>query len=182
VNKFTLTREDTVLMIIDIQDRLLPTIKYRDQLIQRTNVLLDIANALAIPAFLTEQYPKGLGQTTPDLCRNLESHPVFKKTTFSAYTPEVAEYLKKLQRKKIIIAGMETHVCVFQTVRNLISEGYEVFVAEDAVCSRASSNWMNGLKLMSDMGAVITNIETIMFDLLKESGTVEFKQLSKLIK
>jgi nicotinamidase-related amidase len=83
---------------------------------------------------------------------------------------------------KVIIAGMETHVCVFQTVRSLLARGYQVFVVGDAVCSRTKENYLNGLALMSLMGAVITNTETVFFDLIKEAGTPLFKELSQLIK
>src|SRR5690606_37736710 len=108
--------------------------------------------------------------------------PVFEKITFSGLTPEVAQALEQTNRKKIIVTGIETHVCVYQTVRDLLKEGYQVFVAEDGVCSRSKANWRNGLSLMAAMGAVITNTETVFFDLMKQAGTPLFKELSKLIK
>ena len=87
-----------------------------------------------------------------------------------------------MDKKKVVITGMETHVCVFQTVRDLISDGYQVFLVKDALASRTKSNFLNGLDLMKSMGAVITNTETAVFDLLKASGTPEFKLMSKMIK
>ena len=101
---------------------------------------------------------------------------------FSAYTEEIVTAIKETGGKKIIITGMEAHICVFQTVRDLLAAGYEVFVVSDAVCSRTKGNYLNALSLMSNMGAVVTNTETVLFDLLKEAGTAEFKALSPLIK
>nr|NLJ02104.1 isochorismatase family protein [Bacillota bacterium] len=107
---------------------------------------------------------------------------IFAKNSFTAYTDEVKTALKELGRKKVLVVGMETHVCVFQTVRDLISDDYQVFVVKDAVASRTKVNFLNGLDLMQALGAVITNTETAVFDLLKVSGTPEFKVMSKLIK
>jgi len=90
--------------------------------------------------------------------------------------------LELLGRKKVIVSGMETHICVFQTVRELLKSGYTVFVVDDAVCSRTSDNYKTGLALMREMGAVITSTETVFFDLLKQAGTPLYKELSKLIK
>ena len=141
-----------------------------------------MAKSMDIPIIITEQYPKGLGETVSKLDVNIEEIEKFEKNTFSGCIEEVIGYLKSKGRKKIIITGMETHVCVFQSVRDLIKEGYYVFVAADAVCSRTEENYKNGLDMMKDMGAVISNTETILFDMLKESGTPQFKALSKLIK
>lgn len=182
VDKFTLKKDETVLLVIDIQERLVPAMKSGDQVINKTNILLQAATNLGIPVLVTEQYPKGLGKTVEEVSKYLNQSKVFEKTSFSACIPEVVAELKGLGRKKVIIAGMETHVCVFQTVRDLLAHGYEVFVTEDAISSRTGENKQNGLNLMSHMGAVVTNTETIIFDLLKKAGTPEFKVLSKLIK
>ncbi|MHB8125507.1 MAG: isochorismatase family protein [Desulfitobacteriaceae bacterium] len=102
-----------------------------------------------------------------------------EKIAFSACCElELTEHLKKLSRRKIIVTGMETHVCVLQTVRSLLEVGYEVFLVGDAVSSRTKHNYRNALALMHDMGAIITNTETVFFDLMKKSGTPEFKELS----
>ncbi|MGI6423920.1 MAG: hydrolase [Tepidanaerobacteraceae bacterium] len=182
MDKFTLKTDETVLIVIDIQERLVPAMKYGKKVIDNTNILISIAKELEIPIIVTEQYPKGLGKTVPELSSNLEENLPYEKMTFSAYTDEVAATLEKTGRKKIIVAGMETHVCVFQTVRDLIASGYQVYVVQDAVCSRTKDNFKNGISLMSQMGAVVTNTETVLFDLIKISGTPKFKKLSKLIK
>lgn len=182
MDKFTLIKEDAVLIVIDIQERLVPVMKYGEEVIGKTNILISVAKDLDIPILVTEQYPKGLGKTVLGLNTNLDKALTYEKTTFSGCTEEVISGLNQLGRKKIIITGMETHVCVFQTVRDLIANNYQVFVVEDAVCSRTKANYKNGLDLMSTMGAVITNTETVFFDLIKEAGTPLFKKLSKLIK
>lgn len=182
MDKFTLTQEEIVLMIIDVQERLVPAMKYGGQVIEKTNTLISIAKNLEAPIIVTEQYPKGLGKTVPEVSANLDTASVYEKMTFSGFTPEVASALNQLGRKKIIITGIETHVCVLQTVRDLLGQGYQVFVVQDAVCSRTKENYKNALSQMSLMGAVITNLETALFDLMKESGTPVFRKLSKLIK
>lgn len=180
--KFTLDREDTLLMVIDIQERLVPVMKYKDQVINNTNILIKVAKEMGFPVIVTEQYPKGLGRTVAEVIELVDEGDIYSKNSFTAYTNEVKDALESLGRKKILITGMESHVCVFQTVRDLLSEGYQVFLVRDGVSSRTKENYLNALDLMQSMGAVITNTETAIFDLLKVSGTPEFKTLSKLIK
>lgn len=182
MNKYVLIREEAVLLVIDIQDRLVPAMKYGEQVIRNTNTIISFAKNLGVPIIVTEQYPKGLGTTVSEVSNNLDESLTYEKITFSGCTREVNSALKGLGRKKIIITGMETHVCVFQTVRDLLANGYQVFVVGDAVCSRTKENYLNGLSLMSSMGAVVTNTETVFFDLMKEAGTPLFRELSKLIK
>ncbi|SCG81645.1 isochorismatase family protein [Proteiniborus sp. DW1] len=182
MDKFTLKQEEAVLMIIDIQERLVPAMKYGKKVIYNTNILISAAQKMHIPVIGTEQYPKGLGSTVSEISVNIDKDLIYEKMSFTGYTEEVKQALKSIGRKKVIITGMETHVCVFQTARDLLEDGYQVFIAEDAVCSRTKENYKNGLSLMDKMGAVISNTETIVFDLLKVSGTPVFKELSKLIK
>jgi len=180
LDKFTLISEDAVLMLIDIQERLVPVMHYRDQVIRNTNILLATAAKLAVPVIVTEQNSKGLGKTVPAL--NTGTDLVFEKITFCGCTIEVLATLKRLARKKIIVVGMETHVCVLQTVRSLLEHGYQVFVVGDAVCSRTKANYQNGLSQMLQMGSVVTNTETVFFDLLKQANTPEFRELLPLVK
>lgn len=182
MDKYTLISHEAVLMVIDIQERLVPAMPDGQRVIQNTNTLISVSSKLDIPVMATEQYPKGLKKTVPEISNNIEGNPFYEKITFSGCTDEVTKTLKQLGKKKIIITGMETHVCVFQTVRDLLSQGYQVFVVGDAVCSRTRENYLNGLSLMKEMGAVITNTETVFFDLMKQAGTPLFKELSKLIK
>src|SRR5699024_11157696 len=167
---------------IDIQERLVPVMKYKDQVISNNNILITVAREMDFPIITTEQYPKGLGRTVPELLNLIDKEKVYTKNSFTSYTDEVKEALKSLEKRKVLITGMETHICVFQTARDLINDGYQVHLAKDAVASRTKINYLNGLDLMESLGAVITNTETAVFDLLKVSGTPEFKIMSKLIK
>ena len=182
MQKFTLDRDDTVLFVVDLQDRLLAVMEYKDQVIKNNLTLITTAQELNLPVIATEQYPKGLGRTAPELLDLIGEDSIFPKNCFTAYTADVAAKLKALGKKKVLLSGSETHICVFQTARDLINDGYEVFLVRDAVCSRTKENFRNGLDLMQSMGAVITNTETALYDLLKVSGTPEFKKLSQLIK
>ncbi len=179
---YTLNREETLLLVIDIQERLARVMEQKDEVIRNTQILLRSAREMDIPVVTTEQYPKGLGPTVAELSGLLDPGRIFSKNSFTACTGEVSEELSSLGRKKILIAGMETHVCGFQTCRDLIGAGFQVFLVRDAVCSRSRDNWKNGLELIKEMGGRITNTETAVFDLLKVSGTEEFRTLSKLIK
>ncbi len=182
MDKFTLNREDTVLLVIDIQEKLVPVMKYKDQVINNNKILISAAKEMKFPVIATEQYPKGLGQTVPELFELIDNENIFAKNSFTAYTDEVKETLMALGKKKVLITGMETHICVFQTTRDLINDGYQVYLVKDAVASRTKNNFINGIELIQSLGAVITNTETAVFDLLKISGTPEFKTMSKLIK
>ncbi len=182
MDQFTLERQETLLLVIDIQERLAPVIEGKDQVIANTKILIEAAKTMDFPLLATEQYPKGLGRTVPVLLDLIGEERILSKNSFTAYTPEVKAALEAQGRKKILIAGMETHVCVFQTVRDLLADGYQVYLVSDAVSSRTRTNYENGLDLMRSMGAVITNTETAIFDLLKVSGTPEFKAMSALIK
>lgn len=182
MDKYFIDRQSTVLMIIDIQNRLLPVIYNKDEIIKNTNILIEACKELNIPYIVTEQYPKGLGKTTEELNLDISSIDIYEKLSFSAYTEEVEEKLNLLEKKKIIVVGMETHICVYQTVRDLIKNGYDVHLVSDAVGSRFKLNDDNGKKLIHDLGGVLTNTETVLFDLLKVAKTEEFKKISKLIK
>jgi nicotinamidase-related amidase len=186
LSALTVDREASLLLLIDIQEKLAPAIADHDSIIRSSAILLQAAAILNVPVLVTEQYPKGLGPTVPTLREALEQAPsalgVIEKMAFSACTPEVLSAIEATGRRKIVIAGMETHVCVFQTSRDLKAAGYEVFLAADAVGSRTHANRESGLALIRACGAVITNVETLLFDWLKVAGTPEFKQISKLIK
>lgn len=182
MDKYTLHRDGTLLLVIDIQDRLARVMDEKEEVIRNSRILISAARELGFPSLVTEQYPRGLGRTVPELLELLDQELLFTKNSFTACTDQVREALDRLGRKKVLIAGMETHVCVFQTARDLLADGYQVFLASDAVTSRARFNYLNGLDLIRSMGAVITNTETAVFDLLKESGTPEFKAMSALIK
>lgn len=186
LDRFTLHKDEAALLIIDIQERLAPAIYDQETVVDRSIRLLQAAIEMELPVLVTEQYPKGLGPTVPAirdlLAERLPHLKPFEKLSFTAYTSDVASALAANGRKKIIIVGMETHVCVFQTTRQLLSEGYQVFIVRDAISSRTSENRENAFQQMAEMGAVITNSETILFDLVKVAGSPLFKKISQLVK
>ena len=182
MDKYILTEEETVFMIVDVQERLVPAMPDGQKVVRNTNILLTLCKKLDIPIIVTEQYPKGLGKTASEIKDNLGEVSIYEKITYTGYTDDVQAVLKKHGRKKVIIAGIENHVCVLHTTRDLLANGYQVFVVGDAVCSRTKENHQNGLSLMSAMGAVVTNTETVVFDILKQGGTPLFKEMSKLVK
>lgn len=183
MEKYDLNKDETLLLIIDVQNKLMPAMKHRESVIKNTNVLIKAAKALDIPIVVAEQYSKGLGDTIEELRENLgEDVIMFDKIAFSACLDGLADVVEKTGKKKIVVSGLETHICVFQTVRDLLRHGYQVFLAQDAVSSRTEENYLSGLSLMKEMGTVIMSTEGIVFDLLKRSGTAEFKDISKLIK
>ena len=182
-----LNREDAVLVVIDIQERLVGSIDpelYRVAL-ANTRILIEGADALGVPILVTEQYPKGLGPTVPEVGGWLEGKDAVRieKKSFSCARDEAfLAALAAKGRRQAILAGMETHVCVFQTAVDLIRGGYSVFVVDDAVSSRTRHNYASGLQAMNRAGATVYNTETALFSMLKVAGTPEFKRISALLK
>ncbi|MDD2585520.1 MAG: hydrolase [Syntrophomonadaceae bacterium] len=183
MNQYILEGDDCALVIIDLQEKLMKAMKDQDRVYKNTNLLLAIAKEFDIPVIVTEQYPRGLGATVEEIKNHLpEEYFYLDKNSFSALNEEMQAILDKIGRKKIIITGSETHICVFQTARDLVNKGYHVYLVRDAVCSRFDENYENALSLMSSLGAVITTAETVVFDLLKQAGTPAFKAISPLLK
>lgn len=187
MNSFTINSEDSMVLIIDVQEKMLPSMANSEQVLKNSNVILQAAKAFKMPVFVTEQYPKGLGPTVSNLKTTLdEINAIYSdKTAFNAITPTIENALKNFPIKdkpKVIIAGIEAHICVFQSVRTLLDKGYQVFIPEDAVSSRDINNKNRALKLFTQMGAVVTNTESILFDLLGDSKNPHFKELQALIK
>lgn len=180
--KTKLSAKNSVLFIVDIQEKLANIMEDKTQVIKNNNILIEMARAFSMDIIFTEQYPKGLGFTSDEILINREKDFIEEKTSFTGLTPNVKEKLKALGKNTIILTGMETHICVYQTARDLISDGYRVVLVMDAVCSRTKDNKNNGLDLMKLEGAIISNTETVLYDLLEVSGTPIFKELSKLIK
>ncbi|WP_027389986.1 isochorismatase family protein [Chrysiogenes arsenatis] len=180
---YALDRNSTLFMVIDIQGRLAQIINNRQEIIKNTTIMIQGCHILGVPVCYTEQYPKGLGATDPFVAEYFQPDDArFEKITFPALTEEVAAYLQEKNIRNIVIAGMETHICVFQTVRALLDAGYGVFLLKDAVGSRTPENFERGADLAKHMGAVVTSTETVLFDLLGVAGTPEFKAISQLVK
>lgn len=175
-------KENTLLLVIDLQEKLMRAIYESDRIIKNSACLLKVFEMYGIKKIATEQYPKGLGQSVKEIKENLDDEYIFSKTSFDAITDEVSSYLKENKITNVIITGAETHICVYQTVRRLLFEGYKVFVVEDAVSSFNKEQKALGLKAMSDMGASLVNTEMLMFDLASDAKDENFKEISKMVK
>lgn len=174
------------LVVIDIQRRLASAMvdKDRERVIRHTGILLQAAGLLAVPVIATEQYPKGLGPTEGAVASHFcGGYALVEKTCFACTAnARFDEVLRFNQRSQVILAGMEAHVCVLQTAMELKAAGYDVFVVEDAVCSRRQENYRNALARMRDAGIVVTNTESVVFEWLRDAGHEHFKAVSALIK
>jgi nicotinamidase-related amidase len=183
MKKFFLNKDDSALLIIDIQDRLATVMKMKDAVVNNCVHLIELAKLLDIPVVLTEQYSKGLGQTVEEIRKALPVYRPVEKLTFSCCEePAFLSEIKKLDKKTLILTGMETHICVLQTCIGLLQNGFNVHLVKDAVCSRNKENWKTASEFMRDAGAVISCTETVLFQLLKRAGTEEFKVISRRIK
>ena len=182
-----LSRTRAALLVVDIQERLVPAMPEAAlaQLIKNTRILIHAARTLHLPIVVSQQYPKGLGVTIAPIEEALDGAAVHRldKLEFSAEAaPGFAALVPKLARDQWIVCGMETHVCVYQTLRGLVARGYQAHVAADAVSSRTKANWKVGLGLAERAGAIVTSTEVCVFDLLERAGSDEFKLLAKAIK
>jgi nicotinamidase-related amidase len=183
MDKYFLDRNDAVLVIVDVQERLAAVMTQREKVVSNCLRLIEGADLLGLPLILTEQYPKGLGPTAPEIREKMARYEPVEKMTFDCCREaSFHEKLSETGRKKIVLAGMETHVCVLQTALGLMKDSYSVHVVEDAVCSRAKENFRVGLEFMKDAGAVISCTETVLFQLVERAGTAEFKVISSMIK
>jgi nicotinamidase-related amidase len=174
-----LDRERVALVVIDVQESFRKALPDFERVAKATATLIEGAEAIGIPIVVSEQYPKGLGETAPEVAEALpEGTEPLEKLVFSAAE---AEGFDLGGRDQALICGIETHVCVSQTVLDLLDSGVEVQVAEDAVGSRFPENKRVGLEKMERAGAVMTSVETALFELLGRAGTDEFKRVQKLI-
>jgi nicotinamidase-related amidase len=174
-----LDADRTVLVVIDVQEGFRRAIPDFDHVAKATATLIEGAQAIGVPILITEQYPKGLGETVPEVAEHLpEGTEPLEKVVFSA---SEAEGFDLAGRDQALVCGIETHVCVNQTALDLLADGVDVQVAEDAVGSRTEENKRVGLHKMERAGAVMTSVETALFELLGAAGTDEFKRVQKLI-
>ncbi|MDD5498303.1 MAG: isochorismatase family protein [Dehalococcoidales bacterium] len=174
---------NSVLVIIDIQEKLARVMHDRKKLIRSIEKLCTGMGILEVPAILTEQYPQGLGPTVTEVISAVKPENIISKTCFSCRSDDsFMTLLGKMGRTQLIVAGVEAHICVYQTVKDLVSSGYEVYVASDAVSSRTLENKTIGLHLMANAGALITSVETVLFELLKVAEGEKFRAISRLVK
>ena len=183
-HRLKLDRTTAALLVVDVQSRLTPAMPPDTlaRVVKYARALILTARELGLPVLATEQYPKGLGPLIPELRELLPSPPLAKNHFSCGADPAFSAALEKLGRRQVIVCGMEAHVCVFQTVRDLVAQGYEVHLCADAVSSRLEVHRTSGIDLAREAGAVITNAETVIFDLLHVAGTEEFKRVAPLVK
>ncbi len=179
--------ESSILVVIDIQEKLVLASKYGQDAANNMAKLVKAANILSIPTIVTEQYPKGLGATVPVLQTAISNETfITEKSAFSAMLePAFTQKIQKLKaagKNQIIIGGIETHICVLQTAADLIKEGFEIYVVKDACASRNKSEYKTGLALLKQYGSKITCTEITLFEWLKTSKHPNFKEIQALIK
>ncbi len=173
------------LIVVDVQEKLLPPIFQKEQLVRNAQRLIRLAGILKIPTLMSTQYAKGLGGITPDIASLWPGAPVVDKVAFSCFGSDVfCSMLKRIpgNRNTLLLCGMESHICVTQTALGALRDGYIVHVASDAVSSRTEWNWKIGLERMRAAGAVISSTEMMTYELLRCSGTPAFKELLPYLK
>ncbi len=178
-----LSAQDSLVIIIDIQEKLVASLN-KHKAVNNAVKVVNAASLLDIPILVTEQYPKGLGSTVPPLKAYLsENSQTVEKTYFNLLLEEgLKEKIKSYGKKQIVILGIETHICVYQTACALVEEGYEVYAIKDACASRDKENFKQGIEAMRDNGVKISSVEITLFEWLKGSKHPKFKEVQALIK
>jgi len=185
VARQTLEADRCALLVVDIQEKLLPPIFQKEQLVRNAKLLIRAANLLKIPAIVSTQYAKGLGGTVPEVASLLPETEAIDKNLFSCFGSDVfCTLLKRLpgNRNTLLLCGMESHICVTQTAMAALREGYIVHVASDAVSSRTEWNWKIGLDRMRAAGAVISSTEMMIYELMRSSASPAFKEMLPFLK
>mgnify|MGYP006321878789 FL=1 len=178
-----LYKEETVLVLIDIQGKLAQIVDESDFVVNNIATVVQGVKLLQVPILWLEQYPKGLGPTDERIRVHLTDQQPIEKITFSAYDTEAfVQALEQTGRKKVLLAGIETHICVYQTAAHLLANGYEVEVLADCVSSRTAGNREVGIQKMLQLGATITSVEMALFEMQQVAKGDTFKAISKLVK
>ena len=172
-------RENTVALVIDYQEKLVPVMDEKERLIQNSSILFAGLKHLGIPMIVTQQYTKGLGITVQEIRDAMESDEYIDKISFTAFD-SVKEQIR--DKKFVIVCGIEAHICVLQTVIDLVEEGFVPVVVEDCISSRKPNDKEVAIRRMLEEGAIVTTYESLLFELLKIAGTEESKRIQRLIK
>ncbi len=171
-----------MLLVVDVQEKLLPAMQEAEQCAANVRKMVEAAKVLAVPVVVTEQYPAGLGATCAAIREAMGELKAIEKMRFSACVQATTDRLSELDRRQVIVVGIEAHVCVQQTVLDLLRLDYNPYVCADAVSSRRAIDRDTGLARMRQAGAIITTTESAIFELLGEAGTGLFKQILKIVK
>ena len=180
-----LDADQCALIVVDMQEKLLPPIWEKERLLKNVQLLIRMASVLKIPALVTTQYAKGLGSTVPAVADLLPNTPSIDKLMFSCFGSDAfCSMLKRLPgpRTTVLLCGMEAHICVMQTALGALREGYLVHVASDAVSSRTELNWKIGLDRMRSAGAILSSAEMMLYELMRSSGAPAFKEILPFLK
>jgi nicotinamidase-related amidase len=178
-----LDRSRAALVVVDVQEAFRPAVLDFERVAANVATLVRGARILGLPTLVTEQYPKGLGRTVPEVAEHLDAVEPIEKVCFSAVQADgFSRSLQEQRRDQVVLCGIESHVCVNQTAEDLLADGVEVHVAQDAVTSRTEENRALGLHKMERSGATVTSVETALFELLRQAGTPEFKEVQALVK
>jgi nicotinamidase-related amidase len=177
----------SLLLVVDVQERLAAAMPPAsvERVVRNGRILIEAAHRLGVPIVLSEQYPKGLGPTVTALAEPLRAlgvEPIDKVTFDACGEPRVTRAIADRAPRAVVVVGVETHVCVFQTARELVRRGYAAHVVADAVASRQEDNRAIGLRLCERAGALVTATETVAFDWLERAGTDAFRAVSKLVR
>ncbi|HWR40668.1 MAG TPA: hydrolase [Patescibacteria group bacterium] len=178
-----LIREDSLLVVVDVQEKLLPAIHNAAGILHNVIRMVQVAQELQVPILVTEQYPRGLGATVAELKNFLNDVPVYEKNTFSCFGG--ADFLKALQslkRRQLVLTGIETHICVGQTALEALERGYSVHVIHDAAGSRTETDKQLALARIRDAGGVVSGVEMAVYEWLGAAGSAAFKAILPLIK
>ena len=178
-----LTREDTLFVVIDFQEKLMPAMSCKEELEEKMVRLTKGMKALEIPTIVTQQYTKGIGETIPSIAEALGDFEPIDKTTFSCMAnDEFAKQIKEADKKNVVICGIEAHICVQQTTLQLLEDGYNVYVAVDCISSRSQDDMIWSITRMGEAGAIITTYEAILYEILRDSKADGFKAISAIVK
>ena len=178
-----LTTENTLLLVIDLQERLVPVMPRPEDLAQKAATMIAGCRILDVPIVVTQQYTKGLGNTVEEIAEALEEFNPIEKVTFSCCnTEEFNDIITNAGRKNILVSGVEAHVCIQQTVQDLLERGYNVYVIADCISSRAETDLYYAEKRMEKAGAILTTMESVLFELLTRADHPKRKDISYLLK
>ena len=180
---WTAEHEDSLLLVVDVQGAMEKAVPVWGKVVHRIRQLLAAAHVRGIPVLVTEHYKKGLGETAPEIADHLKNATIFQKEFFSAcLEKDFLATVRRFGRRKIVVTGMETHVCVLQTVLDLMAAGYQVHIVRNAVASRYQEDWQAALEIFRDAGAVITTAEIVIFQWACQANTEAFRKILPIIK
>ena len=183
MKKTRLSREDSLLLVIDMQEKLLPAIGGSETVLYNVTRMVKAAQIMQVPVMVTEQYPRGLGGTESALRELLGGVKTYEKTTFSCFGgPGFEEGLRSVGKSQLVLVGIETHICVCQTALDALARDYQVFLINEAIGSRTAENKFLGLERIREAGGVISGVEMAIYEWLGQAGGPEFKAVLPLIK